>query len=125
MDTIVARGDAFSVGLAIGRRGGSAARDAAFHTAEFQALRPWLGSDRLAALKAATMREFPRHMREIEGIAHGAGLALDEIFLWNCRGDLRDLKGWGCGAALISSALHDGWITREDIDQLQTTEKTS
>jgi phosphoribosylformimino-5-aminoimidazole carboxamide ribotide isomerase len=41
------------------------------------------------------------------------------------RGDLRDLKGWGCGAALISSALHDGWITREDIDQLQTTEKTS
>ena len=91
MDTIVARGDAFSVGRAIGRRGGSAVRGAAFHTAQFQALRPWLGSDRLAALKAATMREFPRHMREIEGIAHGAGVALDEIFLWNCRGDLRDL----------------------------------
>ncbi len=91
METIRARGDGFAVGQAIGRHGGSAARDAAFNTAQFQALRPWLGSDRLNALKAATAREFPRHMQELEGIADGAGLALDEIFLWNCRGDLRDL----------------------------------
>ena len=56
METIVARGDDFAVGQAIGRRGGQATRDAAFHTAQFQALKPWLGSDRLAALKAATAR---------------------------------------------------------------------
>jgi hypothetical protein len=63
METIVARGDDFAVGQAIGRRGGQATRDAAFHTA----------------------RAFPRHLRELEGIAHGAGPPLDEIFLWNCR----------------------------------------
>lgn len=76
MDSIVARGDGFAVGQAIGRRGGRSVRDAAFHTAQFQALKPWLGSDRLEALKAATVREFPRLFREIEGIAHGAGLPI-------------------------------------------------
>lgn len=91
METILARGDAFAVGRAIGQRGGQAMRDAVFHTAQFQALKRWIGSDRLAALKAAAERAFPLYMREIEGIAHGAGLSLDEIFLWNCRGDLRDL----------------------------------
>lgn len=105
METIVARGDGFAVGQAIGRRGGQSARDAAFNTAEFQALRPWLGSDRLDALKAAAARAFPRHMREIEGIADGAGLPLDEIFLWNCRGDLRDLDpgldDTGCTTVLL------------------------
>ena len=105
METIIARGDAFAVGRAIGRRGGQSARDAAFNTAQFQALKPWLGSDRLEALKAATMREFPRYFREIEGIADGAGLALDEIFLWNCRGDLRDLDPTlddaGCTTVLL------------------------
>ncbi len=105
MDTISARGDAFAVGQAIGRRGGAAARDAAFNTPQFQALRPWLGSSRLAALKAAAQYSFPQYMREIEGIADGAGLAVDEIFLWNCRGDLRDLDpaldDSGCTTVLL------------------------
>jgi len=105
METILARGDAFAVGQAIGRRGGQSARDTAFHTAQFQALKRWLGSDHLVALKAAAARAFPRHMREIEGIADGAGLPIDEIFLWNCRGDLRDLDpaldDTGCTTVLL------------------------
>lgn len=105
METIVARGDAFAVGQAIGRRGGQSVRDAAFHTAQYQALKPWLGSDRLEALKAAALSAFPRLLREIEGIADGAGLPLDEIFLWNCRGDLRDLDpaldDSGCTTVLL------------------------
>jgi hypothetical protein len=105
MDTITARGDAFTVGQALGRRGGQAARDAAFHTAQFQSLKSWLGSDRLGALKAATARAFPQYLREIEGIADGAGLPADEIFLWNCRGDLRDLDpvvdDGGCTTVLL------------------------
>ena len=105
MDTISARGDAFALGQALGRRGGPAVRDAAFRTDQFQGLKRWLGSDRLAALKAATARAFPRYLREIEGIADGAGLPVDEIFLWNCRGDLRDLDpaldDGGCTTVLL------------------------
>ncbi len=105
METILAHGDAFAIGQAIGRCGGQSVRDAAFHTPQFQALKRWLGSDRLAALKAAAARAFPRYMREIEGIADGAGLPIDEIFLWNCRGDLRDLDpaldDTGCTTVLL------------------------
>lgn len=105
MDIISAGGDDFSVGRAIGRRGGRSVRDAVFKSDEFLALRRWLGSDRLHDLKAATSRAYPKHMREIEGIANGAGLPLDEIFLWNCRGDLRDLDpaldDTGCTTVLM------------------------
>jgi len=105
METIVARGDAFAVGQAIGRRGGPSVRDAAFQTSQFKVLKRWLGSDRLKALKAAAMRAYPQYMREIEGIADGAGLTVDEIFLWNCRGDLHDLDptldDTGCTTVLL------------------------
>ena len=105
METIVARGDAFAVGQAIGRHGGRFVCDAVFHTTQFKALKRWLGSDRLKALKAAAIRAFPQYMREIDGIADGANLPFDEIFLWNCRGDLHDLDptldDTGCTTVLL------------------------
>ena len=115
METIVARGDAFAVGVAIGRRGCRAVRDAVVQSAQFQALKAWLGSDRLAALKAATARSYPGFLRELEGIAQGAGLSFDEIFLWNCRGDLRDLDAGlddsGCTTVMIPGGTTPGTAT--------------
>lgn len=34
--------------------------------------------------------------------------------------DLDAMMSWGCSAALISSALHDGWITTDEIREFQT-----
>ena len=36
--------------------------------------------------------------------------------------DLRKVAGWGCAAALVSSALHDGWLTEETIATFQASQ---
>ena len=38
-------------------------------------------------MRQAVQTEFPRYWQEIEGLAAGLQLPLDEVFMWNCRGD--------------------------------------
>lgn len=91
MDQIIARGTPYDLGQALGQRGRAAVAEASFATPQFRALEQWLGSERLKGLEAAARAHFPDHVREIEGIADGAEQPFERIFLWNCRGDLRDL----------------------------------
>lgn len=88
MNVISLRGDPYRVGRGLGERAARAVRDVVFATAGYRALTRWRDSDRLAGLEAAARRHFPEFVREIEGIADGAGVGFDEAFLWNCRGDL-------------------------------------
>ncbi|MGX1185133.1 hypothetical protein AB7M29_002812 [Pseudomonas sp. F-14 TE3623] len=38
-------------------------------------------------MRQAVQTEFPRYWQEIEGLAAGLQLPVDEVFMWNCRGD--------------------------------------
>ncbi|WFU06727.1 C45 family autoproteolytic acyltransferase/hydrolase (plasmid) [Rhizobium sp. CB3171] len=85
-----AKGDAFTIGIVLGRASASAFRERVLYTEEYRALDTrWRRSGYLKALEAAARATYPRFVREIEGIAEGAGQDFDSIFLWNCRGDLR------------------------------------
>ena len=84
-----AKGDAFAIGVELGRRARQMLAEVLPGIARFQALqRDWAGSDLLAALERAGRTAFPGPMREIEGIAHGAEVPFERVFLWNCRGDV-------------------------------------
>ena len=86
---LAASGDAYAVGRALGEASASALREVVPAIGRFQALmREWPGTDRLRSLESAARAVWPRYVREIEGIADGAGIAFDTVFLWNCRGDL-------------------------------------
>lgn len=85
---IEARGDPFEIGHALGRQGGTAFRGIVQNLERYRALSPFLGGDRMAAIEACSRRAFPALMREVDGMAAGAGVGFDELFLWNCRGDL-------------------------------------
>ena len=86
---LAASGDAYAVGRALGEASASALREVVPAIGRFQALmREWRGTDRLHSLESAARAVWPRYVREIEGIADGAGVAFDTVFLWNCRGDL-------------------------------------
>jgi hypothetical protein len=102
---IEASGDPFALGVAIGREGGPAFRDVVRSLGRYQALQRWKGHERLAEIEAASRREFPDLMREIDGIAEGTGVPFDEIFLWNCRGDVPGNAGFtgsqGCTDVMI------------------------
>jgi hypothetical protein len=87
---VSAEGDAFSIGVALGQAAAQDIRERVFITEEFQALKArWLGSDYLRHLEDAARCAYPSYLREIEGIAAGAGQSFETMFLWNCRGDLR------------------------------------
>ena len=87
--TIVARGDAYAIGRALGEIAAEALRHVVPALGRFRALeREWSGSNRLRSLEAAARASRPNYVREIEGIADGAGVDFEMLFLWNCRGDL-------------------------------------
>ena len=87
--TIAASGDPYAIGRVLGDAAAPALRDVAPTLDRFRALmREWSGSDRVRSLEAAARAAWPQYVREIEGIADGAGVAFDTLFLWNCRGDL-------------------------------------
>ena len=91
-----AGGDAYAIGRALGEAAATALREVVPAIGRFRALmREWSGTDRVRALEAAARAAWPRYVREIEGIADGAGVAFDMVFLWNCRGDLPAAGGPG------------------------------
>lgn len=112
--TVTAGGDAYAIGRALGQASARALREIVPATGRFRALvRKWRGSDRVRALEAAARAVWPRYVREIEGIAHGAGVAFETVFLWNCRGDLPD-SGFGrrgggtAGCTTVAVPQRDG-----------------
>ena len=100
LGALTAGGDAYAIGRTLGEASASALRDIVPATGRFQALmREWRGTDRLHALEAAARSAWPRYVREIEGIADGAGIAFETVFLWNCRGDFPESGGRNRGAS--------------------------
>jgi len=96
LSTLTVHGDAHSIGRALGEASAAALRDIVPTIGRFQALmREWRGTDRLRALESAARAAWPRYVREIEGIADGAGVAFEKVFLWNCRGDLPESGAGG------------------------------
>jgi hypothetical protein len=90
MERLVIRGDAYAIGHALGRHTAHTIRETVLTQEEFCALQVhWRNSTYLGELEAAARWNFPRYVRELEGIADGAEISFSTLFLWNCRGDLQ------------------------------------
>jgi hypothetical protein len=90
MDRLVISGDAYAVGHAIGRHMAATIHECVLQHEEFRLLQQhWENTSYLEELEAAARWNFPHYVRELEGIAAGAGVGFHSLFLWNCRGDLR------------------------------------
>jgi hypothetical protein len=127
VQSIEVAGDAYQVGRGLGDAAARAIRETVVHLARFRALaRDWSGSDRLKALLGAAREAYPEYVREIEGIADGAGIAFDDIFLWNCRGDFpgggdqRHADGAGCTTVMIPAKGEEpGIVAHNEDDQAE------
>lgn len=86
--SIEVSGDPYQVGYGLGEAAARTIRETVLTVERYKLLkRDWSTSDRLKSLLAATRQAYPDFLREIEGIADGAGARFHDIFLWNCRGD--------------------------------------
>lgn len=86
---ITAGGDPYAMGRVIGAAVADAVRDRVLGHQQFRAMTArWQGTSHLGQLEAAARQAYPRFVRELEGMAEGAGIDFATLFLWNCRGDL-------------------------------------
>lgn len=84
------------IGHALGRFGRAAVHDGVVGSPAWCATLDHRGSDRARALRTAADAHVPELIEELTGLADGLGLALDDLFLWHCRGDLLWAAPEGC-----------------------------
>jgi len=80
-------GSAYDIGFGLGRFGRDAVHRHLRPLELWQRLASLVGSEAAHSMRAAVEQRFPHYWQEIEGLAAGLELPVDEVFLWNCRGD--------------------------------------
>lgn len=80
-------GSAFDIGYGLGRFGHDAVHRHLRVLPLWQRLASLAGSEAARGMRAAVERRFPQYWEEFEGMAAGLELPVEEVFLWNCRGD--------------------------------------
>lgn len=89
-------GRPFDAGQALGRFGAAAVQQHLLPTAAWATVMGWKRSARLAAMAALVHERFPGVWAELQGLASGLALPFEDVFAWNCRGDLWAMAPDGC-----------------------------
>jgi predicted choloylglycine hydrolase len=84
-------GNAFELGRQLGAFGHQAVNTKLRTLPLWQHLASLANSEKGQQMQAMVRTRFPRYWQEIEGLAAGLELPVDEVFMWNCRGDFPGL----------------------------------
>lgn len=96
MRVVAFSGDHYQLGHLIGTQSKAVFASHIRPSRGFQTLLQWKESDWLSKVKQAIATDAPTVYQELLGIADGAEQPLDEILLWNARGDLIHCVPEGC-----------------------------
>lgn len=110
-------GSAFAVGQQLGERGRAAWQHKLTATRLWQSVMTMLSSAQLAEMRAAVIADYPQIWQELQGMAHGLNVSVDEVFAWNCRGDLLRSTSDGCSTVAGFTAGGD-WVIAHNEDGL-------
>ena len=97
-------GPPFDIGVQLGRFGADVVHRKLLPSKLWASLQPWKGSAPLQAMRALIEQRFPAVWQELQGLAAGLDLPLDDALLWNCRGDLWAMAPDGCSTVLLPGA---------------------
>lgn len=89
-------GTPFQIGTALGEFGAQAAHAYLVHSPSWKSIMAWRDSAPARAMQALVEQQFPLIHQELLGLAAGLALPADDVFLWNCRGDLWAMAPDGC-----------------------------
>ncbi len=89
-------GSPFEVGLQLGRFGKEAVHSYLLGSAAWGTVQAWKGSAAAQRMAQLTQERLPDIWAELQGLAQGLDLPLDDVFLWNARGDLWAMAPDGC-----------------------------
>jgi len=102
---LTATGSHFDIGARLGRFGAEITHRHLVTThawASVMACRDHPAAPRMRALAEA---RFPNYWQELQGLAHGLDLPFDDVFLWNCRGDVWAWAPDGCTTVQVPGGV--------------------
>ncbi|WP_245152481.1 C45 family autoproteolytic acyltransferase/hydolase [Allopusillimonas soli] len=109
-------GTPFEMGKQLGVFGATAVHRHLIESSAWKRIVKWRGSETAHRMRTLVQRQFPAINEEIEGLAQGLQLDTEDVFLWNCRGDLLALAPDGCTTVQIPSANGPRIAHNEDGD---------
>ena len=89
-------GSPFQIGRSLGVFGAQAVHSYLTKSADWQNVMAWRGSPTAQSMKDLVQQHFPDIHQELLGLADGLDLPAEDVFLWNCRGDLWAMAPDGC-----------------------------
>jgi Acyl-coenzyme A:6-aminopenicillanic acid acyl-transferase len=105
-EQLILPSDYYRAGYLIGQRSRKIMHAYVLSSAPWQALKTWIGSDRLKKMEDAARTFFPHYVDELTGIADGCQLPFSHVFLWNSRGDIYPFVSEGC--TTVRAPVPDG-----------------
>lgn len=96
MKKIVISGSPFHLGLRLGEFGYAAWHQKLTQIALWQTVIAMKDSAQMQAMRALVQDQYPLIWQELEGMAAGLQAPIEEVFAWNCRGDLVRSTSDGC-----------------------------
>ena len=98
---IEASGASYEIGVQLGRFGADIAHRHLVATSAWASVMAFRGDARVATMQQMVEARFPAYWQELRGVAHGLDLPFDDVFLWNCRGDVWAMAPDGCTTVQI------------------------
>jgi predicted choloylglycine hydrolase len=94
-------GTHFDVGVQLGRFGADIVHRHLSATQAWASVMARRDHPDVAWMRTLVESRFPEYWQELQGLAQGLALPFDDVFLWNCRGDLWALAPDGCTTVQI------------------------
>jgi hypothetical protein len=94
-------GEPYEAGAALGRFGARIVHRYLRTTSAWTSVIAHRSDDRILAMAREVKTRFPRYFAELRGLADGLELPFDEVFAWNCRGDVWAMAPDGCTTVQI------------------------
>jgi hypothetical protein len=109
-------GEPYDIGYRLGEIARPVFADFMAQSAAWQAVRRWRGAPFVQTLRDAARAHAPALLAELDGMAAGLGWAAEDVFLWNCRGELIHNAPDGCTtlAAITGNADNPRFIAHNE-----------
>lgn len=96
-----ASGTPYDIGAQLGRFGAVMAHRHLVGSPAWQTVKAFSADVRVTAMRQMVKQRMPAIWEELRGLAHGLDLPFDDVFAWNCRGDVWALAPDGCTTVLV------------------------
>ena len=96
-----ASGTPHDIGVQLGRFGAAIVHSHLVNAPAWHSVMAFRGDLRIAAMRQIVEERLPACWQELQGLAQGLDLPFDDVFLWNCRGDVWAMAPDGCTTVLV------------------------